>query len=177
MMKKGYRYLILTATALLVFSAQTPSLSQGRLRDYGIDPGVMKTGPLNAITDVSGVKVGHTTLIQGEDIRTGVTAIIPHEGNLFREKTPAAVYVGNGFGKLTGSTQISELGNIEVPIILTNTLSVAEAMSAVVDYTLERNREAVSVNAVVGETNDSRLNNIRARHVKKEDVLNLESRF
>ena len=133
----------------------------------------MPTGKLNAITDVAGVKVGHTTLIKGDSVRTGVTAILPHDGNIFQQKVPAAVYVGNGFGKLAGSTQIRELGNLETPIILTNTLSVATAMNAVIDYTLkqEDNANVFSVNAVVGETNDGYLNDIRGRHVTEEDVL------
>jgi D-aminopeptidase len=143
------------------------------LRDYGIEIGVMKTGALNAITDVSGVKVGHQTLIEGDDIRTGVTAILPHGGNIFQQKVPAAVYVGNGFGKLAGSTQIQELGNIETPIILTNTLSVPTAADALIDhiFSFETNNNVRSVNPVVGETNDGYLNDIRGRHVSKEDVL------
>jgi D-aminopeptidase len=142
--------------------------------DFGIRIGVMTTGKLNAITDVKGVKVGQTTLIKADSIRTGVTAILPHEGNLFQQKVPAAVYVGNGFGKLAGSTQIKELGNIEAPVILTNTLGVATAMNTVVSYTLwQRGNENVqSVNAVVGETNDGYLNDIRGRHITEADVLN-----
>jgi D-aminopeptidase len=150
------------------------STAQQRAREVGLKIGVLETGKLNSITDVKGVKVGHTTLIRGNDIRTGVTAILPHTGNLFQEKVPAAIYVGNGFGKLAGSTQVKELGNIETPIILTNTLSVATAMEAVIDHTLSQkgNEEVQSVNAVVGETNDGGLNDIRGRHVRKEDVLN-----
>lgn len=140
-----------------------------RLRDYGIVPGVMKTGPLNAITDVAGVTVGQVT-IKGNGANTGVTAIVPHQGNLFTSKCPAAVYVGNGFGKLAGSTQVQELGNIETPVILTNTLNVAEGIAGAVEYTLERNPGVRSVNALVGETNDGGLNDIRARLVTKEDV-------
>jgi len=143
-----------------------------RARDLGIRIGVMTTGEHNAITDVAGVKVGHTTIIQNDSVRTGVTAILPHGGNLFQQKIPAAVFVGNGFGKLVGTTQIQELGNMESPVVLTNTLSVATAMEAVIDYTLkQKGNEAVqSVNAVVGETNDGYLNDIRGRHVRKEDV-------
>lgn len=143
------------------------------LREYGVEIGVMQTGSHNAITDVSGVEVGHQTLIKGEDIRTGVTAILPHDGNIFQQKVPAAVYVGNGFGKLAGSTQIEELGNIETPIILTNTLSVPTAADALIDYTFqfEKNSDVRSVNPVVGETNDGYLNDIRGRHVSKKDVL------
>ena len=144
-----------------------------RLRDYGIEIGVLKPGPLNAITDVSGVKVGHTTLIKGDSIRTGVTAILPHGGNIFQEKVPAAIYLGNGFGKLAGYSQVKELGNIETPIILTNTLSVPVATEALITYTLsqEENGDVRSVNSVVGETNDGWLNDIRGRHISEEHVL------
>jgi len=143
-----------------------------RLREIGVNIGVLPTGKWNAITDVPGVKVGHTTLIKGDSIRTGVTAILPHDGNIFQQKLPAGIFVGNGFGKLAGSTQILELGNLETPIILTNTLSVATAMDALVEYTLNKkgNENVQSVNAVVGETNDGFLNDIRGRHVRKEDV-------
>lgn len=144
-----------------------------RTREHGIIIGVMQPGKNNAITDVNGVKVGHTTIISGNNMRTGVTAILPHDGNMFQQKVPAAVFVGNGFGKLAGSTQIMELGNIESPIILTNTLSVGTALDAVVEYTLiqKGNENVRSVNAVVGETNDGGLNDIRGRHVKKNHVL------
>ncbi|RMG31111.1 MAG: S58 family peptidase [Bacteroidetes bacterium] len=144
-----------------------------RLRDYGIAPGVMQPGPLNAITDVPGVRVGHVTLIEGQHIRTGVTAILPHEGNVFQQKVPAAMYAGNGFGKLTGYTQVEELGNIETPIILTNTLSVPTAADALIDYTFsfEENSDVRSVNPIVGETNDGYLNDIRGRHLRKAQVL------
>lgn len=146
---------------------------QKRLRDHGIRPGVMTPGLLNAITDVAGVRVGHVTRIEGEAVRTGVTAILPHGGNLFQEKTPAAVYTGNGFGKLAGSTQVEELGNFETPIILTNTLSVPTAADALIDYTLLQpgNAGVRSVNPLIGETNDGTLNDIRGRHVTKKDVL------
>ena len=145
-----------------------------RAADMGIRIGVLTPGKLNAITDVPGVKVGHTTIIKADSIRTGVTAILPHNDNLFQQKVPAAVYVGNGFGKLTGTTQIKELGNIETPIILTNTLGVSIAMNAVVSYTLSQkgNQNVQSVNAVVGETNDGFLNDIRGRHLTESDVLN-----
>jgi D-aminopeptidase len=138
-----------------------------RVREYGIEIGVLPTGALNAITDVKGVKVGHTTLIRDRHIRTGVTAVLPHAGNLFGQKVPAAVFVGNGFGKLAGSTQVQELGNLESPIVLTNTLSVGTALDAVVQFTLQEpgNESVQSVNAVVGETNDGHLNDIRGRHV------------
>lgn len=143
-----------------------------RARDLGLRIGVLPTGPINAITDVQGVRVGHSTLVKGDSVRTGVTAILPYEGNLFQQKVPAAIYVGNGFGKLAGVTQVKELGNLETPVVLTNTLSVATAMEAVVDYTLQQkgNETVQSVNAVVGETNDGWLNDIRGRHVRKEDV-------
>lgn len=151
-----------------------PAFSQSaRPRELGITIGVLPTGKLNAITDVSGVKVGHTTLISGEKVRTGVTAILPFAGNIFQQKVPAAVFVGNGFGKLAGSTQVMELGTLESPVILTNTLGVATAMEAVIEYTLQQkgNEQVYSVNAVVGETNDSYLNDIRGIHVQKADVL------
>nr|MBI1231385.1 S58 family peptidase [Cytophagales bacterium] len=147
--------------------------AQERARDYGFTFGVMSPGGWNAITDVPGVKVGHVTLIEGESIRTGVTAILPHDGNMFQEKVPGAVYVGNGFGKLAGSTQVMELGNIESPIILTNTLSVAAGIDGVIDYTFSfpENDRVQSVNALVGETNDGGLNDIRGRHVKAKHVV------
>lgn len=143
-----------------------------RARDYGIHIGVLKPGTWNAITDVPGVKVGHTTLIKGDSIRTGVTAILPHDGNIFQQKVPAAVYTGNGFGKLAGTTQVQELGNLETPVILTNTLGVATAMNAVIEHTLQQkgNENVQSVNAVVGETNDGWLNDIRGQHITKNDV-------
>jgi D-aminopeptidase len=155
-----------------------PSLTRGadpprpRARDLGIEPGVFSPGPLNAITDVNGVRVGHVTLVHGEDIRTGVTAIVPHGGNLFQEKVGGAVFVGNAFGKLAGSTQVEELGTIETPIVLTNTLSVGTAVEAVVAHTLRRkgNESVHSVNALVGETNDGGLNDIRGQHVRREHV-------
>lgn len=144
-----------------------------RARDLGIHIGVMQPGKSNAITDVNGVSVGHTTLVKADSIRTGVTAILPHGGNLFQQKVPAAVFTGNGFGKLAGTTQIRELGNIESPVVLTNTLSVATAMNAVATYTLiqKGNENVQSVNAVVGETNDGYLNDIRGRHITETDVL------
>ncbi|MDG1571406.1 P1 family peptidase [Robiginitalea sp. M366] len=151
-----------------------PSLhSQTRLRDYGIALGVLRPGTHNAITDVPGVTVGHTTRVEGDSIRTGVTAILPHSGNLFQEKVPAAIYLGNGFGKLAGYSQVEELGNLETPIVLTNTLGVATGVEALVSYTLTQpgNEEVRSVNAVVGETNDGYLNDIRGRHLTQADVL------
>jgi D-aminopeptidase len=144
-----------------------------RIREFGIITGILKPGEWNAITDVKGVKIGHVTLIEGENIRTGVTAIIPHEGSVFKEKVPAAIYVANGYGKLMGYTQVEELGNIETPIILTNTLSVPTAVNALISYTLSLpgNEGVGSVNAVVGETNDGFLNDIRGRYVKEKHVL------
>jgi D-aminopeptidase len=144
-----------------------------RLREFGIKTGTLPPGPLNAITDVAGVRVGQVTLVEGSHIRTGVTAILPHGGNIFQEKVPAAVYVANGFGKLAGSTQVDELGNLETPVVLTNTLSVPTAADALIDYVLALpgNETVGSVNPVVGETNDGWLNDIRGRHVRKEHVL------
>jgi len=145
-----------------------------RARELGIAPGILPVGKWNAITDVQGVKVGHVTLIEGEDIRTGVTVILPHDGNLFQEKVPAGIIVGNGFGKMMGSTQVEELGEIETPIVLTNTLAIPRAAEGVIDWTLaqEGNEEVRSVNPVVGETNDGVLNNIRKRAVTKAHVMN-----
>jgi D-aminopeptidase len=164
------------ALLMLFFLSCHSLLAQTKKRsaDLGIHIGVMKPGKLNAITDVAGVKVGHTTLIKDDSVRTGVTAILPHNGNLFQQKIPAAIFIGNGFGKLAGYTQVKELGNIESPIILTNTLGVATAIKAVVSYTLNQkgNENVQSVNAVVGETNDGYLNDIRGRHIKESDVLN-----
>ena len=145
-----------------------------RARDLGITVGILPTGPLNAITDVDGVLVGHTTLIRGDNVRTGVTAILPHSGNLFREKVPGAVFVGNGFGKLAGSTQVNELGEIETPILLTSTLNVPRVADFLLDYmlALPGNEEVQSVNPLVAETNDGYLNDIRGRHVTRDDVFN-----
>jgi D-aminopeptidase len=144
-----------------------------RARDLGVAPGTLEPGPLNAITDVEPVRVGHSTIVADDDVRTGVTAILPHGGNLFQDKVAGAVFVGNAFGKLAGSTQVNELGTIETPIVLTNTLSVGIAMDAVVRYTLAEagNDQVRSVNALVGETNDGGLNDIRGLHVTREHVL------
>jgi len=146
--------------------------ADGRARDLGIAPGALAPGPLNAITDVAGVRVGQTTVIDGDTVRTGVTAILPHDGNLFQEKVAGAVFVGNAFGKLAGSTQVNELGTIETPIVLTNTLAVGTAVEAVVRWTLAQpgNENVRSVNALVGETNDGTLNDIRGIHVTREHV-------
>lgn len=148
-------------------------LPRRRLREYGLSVGVLPTGPLNAITDVGGVRVGHVTLHEGQGIRTGVSAILPHGGNVFQQRVPAGIAVGNGFGKLAGFTQVQELGELETPIVLTNTLSVAAGLEGLIEWTLcQPGNEAIrSVNAVVGETNDGVLNDIRARAVKPEHVL------
>ena len=144
-----------------------------RAREFGLVVGVLPPGPLNAITDVAGVAVGQVTIIEGRDARTGVTAILPHGGNVFQDKVPAGISVANGYGKLTGVTQVRELGTIETPIVLTNTLSVPAAADAVIDWTLglPGNERVASVNPVVGETNDGWLSDIRGRHVTKPHVL------
>jgi D-aminopeptidase len=167
----------LTTAAVTLLAAVLASLlgdAQGRprARDLGIQPGAGSPGPLNAITDVAGVRVGHTTVSSGDNVRTGVTAILPHAGNLFREKVAGAVFVGNAFGKLAGSTQVQELGTIESPIVLTNTLGVGVAVDAVVRWTLAQsgNDNVRSVNALVGETNDGTLNDIRGIHVTRDHV-------
>ena len=157
----------------LALGQQAPSEeARPRSRELGIRPGVYEPGPLNAITDVPGVRVGHTTIVESDSVRTGVTAIIPHAGNLYREKVAAAVYVFNAFGKLAGSTQVEELGQLETPILLTNTLSVWDAAGALADWMLTQpgNETVRSINPVVGETNDGWLNDIRGRHVKAQHV-------
>ena len=165
------------ALLFLVLAGSTSALAQERpkprARDLGIAPGVFPPGPQNAITDVAGVRVGHVTLIEGASVRTGVTAILPHDGNVFQDKVAGAVFVGNAFGKLAGSTQVEELGTIETPIVLTNTLAVGTAAEAVVAWTLEQpgNAEVRSVNPLVGETNDAGLNDIRSLPVKRDHVL------
>lgn len=146
---------------------------KARARELGIIVGTLPTGPLNAITDVAGVRVGHVTLNQGADIRTGVTAILPHPGNLFREKVPGAVFIGNAFGKLVGSTQVNELGEIETPILLTSTLNVFRVADELINYmlSLDGNAQVRSINPVVGETNDGVLNDIQGRHVGHNEVF------
>lgn len=159
---------------ICIFSFQTfAQTSRPRARDLGLKIGVIPTGTLNSITDVSGVKIGHTTIIKGENIRTGVTAILPHSGNMFREKVPGAVFVGNGFGKLAGSTQVEELGEIETPILLTSTLAVPKVGNFLMDYmlALPGNENVRSINPVVAETNDGYLNDIRGRHITRTDVF------
>ncbi len=144
-----------------------------RARDLGIVIGYLPTGDHNAITDVPGVRVGHLTLTEGEKVRTGVTAIVPHGGHVFWDKVPAALEVGNGFGKLAGATQIEELGTIETPILLCGTLNVPRVADAVITYMLglSEMEEVRSINPVVGETNDGRINDIRGRHVGEREVL------
>ncbi|HVH57033.1 MAG TPA: P1 family peptidase [Vicinamibacterales bacterium] len=160
--------------SLVVMAATMSSSAQSRprARDLGIAPGALQPGPNNAITDVEGVRVGHTTVVDGDNIRTGVTAVLPHGGNLFKEKVAGAVFVGNAFGKLAGSTQVQELGTIESPIVLTNTLSVGTALEATVRWTIAQtgNEDVRSVNALVGETNDGGLNDIRGLHVTRDHV-------
>jgi D-aminopeptidase len=160
------------AVVSLVVNASAQE-ARPRARQLGLAPGVFEPGPRNAITDVAGVSVGHATLNQGDHIRTGVTVIVPHAGNVFQEKVPGAVFVGNAFGKLAGSTQVDELGTIETPIALTNTLSVGAAIEGLVRWTLDQpgNTNVRSVNALVGETNDSGLNDIRGQHVRPQHVL------
>jgi D-aminopeptidase len=162
-----------TVAAGFALIALVSAQPRARARDVGAAPGVYPTGAANAITDVEGVRVGQTTIVEGDRVRTGVTAIIPHGGNVFQDKVAGAVFVGNAFGKLAGSTQVNELGTIETPIVLTNTLSVGTAMDAVVRYTIGQpgNEQVRSVNALVGETNDGGLNDIRGLHVTREHVL------
>lgn len=165
--------MIKAAAALLLFALAVCAQPRPRAADIGIPSGTLSRGPIDAITDVAGVRVGHATLNQGGNIRTGVTVILPHTGNLFRDKVPAAVFVGNAFGKLMGSTQIEELGEIETPIALTSTLNVPRVADAILDFVLglPGNERVLSVNAVVGETNDGFLNDIRGRHVGREQVM------
>src|ERR1700730_12352933 len=156
-----------------------PNLTEGqearrpRAREAGVIVGILPTGPLNAVTDVDGVTVGQNTVIRGGNVRTGVTAILPHNGNLFREKVPAAVFIGNAFGKLAGSTQVNELGEIETPFMLSSTLNVPRVADAVIDYmlALPGNEDVQSINPLVGETNDGYLNDIRGRVVGRDEVV------
>jgi D-aminopeptidase len=163
---------VLAMTAATAAQDKTPN-TRPRASDLGLKVGVLPTGALDAITDVSGVEVGQTTIIRGDDVRTGVTAILPHPGNLFREKVPGAVFVGNAFGKLAGSTQVNELGEIETPILLTSTLSVPRVADALIDYmlALPGNEDVESINPLVAETNDGYVNDIRGRHITREDVF------
>lgn len=170
MVKQIFPWIMLVSAA---FSQSAAPNQRPRASDLGLKIGVLPVGPLDAITDVAGVEVGHTTIIRGDDVRTGVTAILPHAGNLFREKVPGAVFVGNAFGKLAGSTQVNELGEIETPILLTCTLCVPRVADAVIDYmlALPGNEDVQSINPLVGETNDGYLNDIRGRHITREDVF------
>jgi len=171
-MAREYVALVVLLLAAFV-SAQSPtSNTRPRASDLGLKVGILPTGPLDAITDVAGVEVGHTTVISGDNIRTGVTAVLPHSGNVFREKVPGAIFVGNGFGKLAGATQVDELGEIETPILLANTMNVPRVADAVTRYilSLPGNEAVLSVNPVVGETNDGYLNDIRGRHITPDHV-------
>ncbi len=163
---------LIAVLMVVILAAAQPNPSRPRARDIGIAPGAGSPGPLNAITDVAGVTVGHTTLVSGDTVRTGVTVVLPHSGNVFREKVPGAVFVGNAFGKLAGSTQVDELGTIESPIVLTNTLSVGSALDALVRWTVAQpgNENVRSVNGLVGETNDGGLNDIRGFHITRDHV-------
>ncbi|MEP7348244.1 MAG: P1 family peptidase [Gemmatimonadaceae bacterium] len=166
----------LTVVLVTLLSHTTPLDAQGadrvRARALGVAPGIFRPGTNNAITDVSGVRVGHTTVIEGDSVRTGVTAILPHAGNLFQDRVPAALHVGNGFGKLVGATQLNELGELETPILLTCTLCVWRAADALVEWMMEQPgmENVASINPVVGETNDGALNAIRSRPIRREHV-------
>ena len=169
---------VFAAAAILFLTtfaaAQNPTQSgRPRASDLGLKIGVLPAGPLDAITDVAGVEVGQTTIIRGDNIRTGITAVLPHSGNLYREKVPGAIFVGNGFGKLAGSTQVGEMGNIETPILLTSTTSVPKVADALISYmlALPGNEDVLSINPVVGETNDGYLSDIRGRHITPDDVF------
>lgn len=163
---------VLLVSPFAAAQSTTPN-PRPRAADLGLKVGVLPSGPLDAITDVAGVEVGHTTIIRGDNIRTGVTAVLPHSGNLFREKVPGAVFTGNGFGKLAGSTQVDEMGDIETPILLTSTTSVPRVADALISYmlALPGNEDVLSINPVVGETNDGYLNDIRGRHIMPDDVF------
>ena len=173
-------FLLLGSTAVLHYEIASGATvvcikesDRVRARELGMAPGVLAPGPLNAITDVEGVLVGHTTLISGTTVRTGATAILPHGGNLYQSKVPAGVFVFNGFGKSAGLSQVAELGEIESPIVLTNTLAVSRGVEAILDWTLAQpgNERVLSVNAIVGETNDGTLNDIRARTLTSAQIL------
>lgn len=172
-LKRRIKCLCILVFTVFCFSQINAQTQRQRARDLGIEPGILTPGKWNAITDVQGVSVGQRTLIVGDSIRTGVTVILPHQGNIFLEKVPAAVFVGNGFGKAIGFTQIEELGNIETPIALTNTLNAFLVANSLINYTLStpENAKIRSVNPIVGETNDGWLNDIRGRHVKDKHVM------
>src|SRR5215203_3068985 len=169
-LKASFVLLLLAGQA---FGQTAPPANRPRAREAGLSIGVLPTGPLNGITDVAGVLIGHTTIIRGDNIRTGVTAVLPHGGNIFQEKVPGAVFVGNGFGKLAGSTQVNELGEIETPIILTSTLAVPRSADHLISYmlSLPGNENVQSINPLVAETNDGFLNDIRGRHIALDDVV------
>lgn len=165
--------LFLTVNSAIKGQSDISANSRPRARDVGLKIGILPTGKLNSITDVNGVLVGQTTIIKGDNVRTGITAILPHGGNIFQEKVPGAVFVGNGFGKLAGSTQVNELGEIETPVLLTSTLSVPKAADFLIDYmlALPGNEQVRSINPLIAETNDGGLNDIRGRHITREDVF------
>src|SRR2546421_12092169 len=169
---------LLAVAAILLVTAvaaaqSTTSNPRPRASDLGLKVGILPAGPLDAITDVTGVEVGQTTIIRSDNVRTGVTAVLPHSGNLYREKVPGAIFVDNGFGKLAGSTQVDEMGEIETPILLTSTTSVPRVADALISYmlALPGNEDVLSINPVVGETNDGYLSDIRGRHITSEDVF------
>jgi D-aminopeptidase len=178
-MKKYSTKLLAFVCGLILIAVLQPNLSEAqqakrpRAREAGVIVGILQPGPLNSITDVNGVMVGHNTIVRGDNVRTGVTAILPHGGNLFREKVPGAVFIGNAFGKLAGSPQVNELGEIETPIVLTSTLNVPRVADALIDYMLAvpGNEDVQSINPLVGETNDGYLNDIRGRHVGRDEVF------
>jgi D-aminopeptidase len=165
---------IVRTLSIIAMAATSTQLSaqRARARDLGVKPGVFQPGSLNAITDVAGVRVGQTTVVEGNNVRTGVTAILPHGGNVFTDRVPAALHVGNGFGKITGATQLRELGELETPILLTCTLCVWKAADAMVEWLLERPdmTNVRSINPLVAETNDGTLNDIRSRPIRPEHV-------
>src|SRR6202167_3374074 len=168
-------FAVATVFLLIAFAAAQSTTPNARPRasDIGLKIGILPTGPLDAITDVAGVEVGQKTIVRGDNIRTGLTAVLPHSGNLYREKVPGAIFVSNGFGKLVGSTQVEEMGDIETPILLTSTTSVPRVADALISYmlALPRNEGVLSINAVVGETNDGYLSDIRGRHITLDDVF------
>jgi len=157
----------------LAAGQNTTPHARPRASDLGLKIGILPVGPLDAITDVAGVEVGQKTIVRGDNIRTGLTAILPHSGNLYREKVPGAIFVSNGFGKLVGSTQVEEMGDIETPILLTSTTSVPRVADALISYmlALPGNEAVLSINPVVGETNDGYLSDIRGRHITPDDVF------
>jgi D-aminopeptidase len=171
--KKLLAAVVLSSLTALAAAQTATRNARPRVSDLGLKIGILPAGPLDAITDVAGVEVGQTTIIRGDNIRTGVTAVLPHSGNLYREKVPGAIFVGNGFGKLAGSTQVDEMGDIETPILLTSTTSVARAADALISYmlSLPGNEDVLSINPVVGETNDGYLSDIRGRHISPDDVF------